>query len=268
MQRNNLEFYDQQAPSWWNEAATIYPLSRLNPLRFAYFDRLIPHWKGLAVLDVGCGGGYTCEFLAQRQAQVWGIDRSGACIDAARRHAQAAPLPITYAQGVAEALPFADATFDVVVCVDVLEHVEDLPRAIAEISRVLKPGGYFCFDTVNRTWQSQIIMIWLLENILRKIPRGIHDWRKFITPSELTHLMSAHGLGEATICGFNLFGSTLRERIASYRYYQKTGNFRVRFDDDTRIMYIGLARKEERREEGGERREEGGKKGVPPCTHF
>jgi 2-polyprenyl-6-hydroxyphenyl methylase/3-demethylubiquinone-9 3-methyltransferase len=180
--RNNLEFYDQQAVHWWSEDAVIAPLQQLNPLRFAYFDRVISDWRGLKVLDVGCGGGFTCEFLSNRGAQVYGIDQSTPCIDAAKVHAEKIGLPITYCVGVAEALPFGDASFDVVVCVDVLEHVDSPTRTVEEIGRVLKPGDMFCFDTINRTMRSRLIMIWLLENLLRQIPPGIHDWHKFITP--------------------------------------------------------------------------------------
>jgi len=142
---------------------------------------------------------------------------------------------------MAESLPWEDSYFDVVVCVDVLEHVKDPSRAIAEIARVLKPGGMFCFDTINRTARSRLIMIWLLENLLRQIPQGIHDWRKFITPQELTHWSYQAGLGNLQISGFNLFGSTVTEHIAAYRHYQRTGNFQARFDQDTRVMYIGTA---------------------------
>lgn len=241
MIRNNLLFYDQQAAEWWQEDATIAPLNRLNPLRFQYFDQSIPNWCGLKVLDVGCGGGFTCEFLAQRGAEVWGTDQSSACIEAAKAHAQQSQLDIRYRAGMAESLPWQTSYFDVVVCVDVLEHVKDPRQAIAEIARVLKPGGMFCFDTINRTARSRLIMIWLLENLLRQIPPGIHDWGKFITPQELTHWSQQAGLGNIHISGFNLFGSNVSEYIAAYRHYQRTGNFQARFDRDTRIMYIGTA---------------------------
>ncbi|WP_228054381.1 bifunctional 2-polyprenyl-6-hydroxyphenol methylase/3-demethylubiquinol 3-O-methyltransferase UbiG [Nodosilinea sp. LEGE 07298] len=241
IQRNNLAFYDQQASHWWDEAATIAPLNRLNPLRFKYFDQVIPRWQGLRVLDVGCGGGFTCEFLAQQQAQVWGLDQSAQCIKAAQDHAAVGGLPITYRCGVAEELPFETASFDVVVCVDVLEHVVDPQQAVVEISRVMRPGGVFCFDTINRTLRSRLVMIWLLETILRQIPIGIHDWKKFITPEELRAMLTQAGFGPAKIDGFNLFGSTVGETIAAYRFYQTTGKFQASFDDDTRVMYIGTA---------------------------
>jgi len=239
--RNDLTFYDQQAPHWWNETATVYPLRHLNPLRFQYFDRTIPHWEGLRVLDVGCGGGYTCEFLARRGAKVWGIDPSAACIEAAQSHAKQELLSIRYCQGAGEQLPFGDRTFDIVTCVDVLEHVDSPSQTLAEIGRVLKPGGLFCFDTINRTWQSRLVMIWLLEDLLHEIPQGIHDWHQFITPKELTHLLHKTDFSSVQIHGFNLFGSNLLEHAAALRHYWKTGNFRIRFDRDTRIMYIGTA---------------------------
>ncbi|HIK46920.1 MAG TPA: 3-demethylubiquinone-9 3-O-methyltransferase [Leptolyngbyaceae cyanobacterium M65_K2018_010] len=241
MIRNNLAFYDQQARRWWQEDALFAPLQRLNPLRFEYFDRVVPAWAGSKVLDVGCGGGFTCEFLAQRGAQVWGIDPSVACIEAARTHATQAGFSIHYHQGTAEALPFADHSFDRVVCVDVLEHVADPQQAVTEMARVLKPGGVFCFDTLNRTGRSRLIMIWLLEDLLRQIPRGLHNWSQFLTPSELTQMLLQSGLEDIHLAGFNLFGSTLAEHWATYWYYQTTGQFRVRFDDDTRVMYIGTA---------------------------
>jgi 2-polyprenyl-6-hydroxyphenyl methylase/3-demethylubiquinone-9 3-methyltransferase len=242
-QRNDLTFYDQQANQWWDETAMIAPLNRLNPLRFRYFDRALPQWQGLRVLDVGCGGGFTCEFLAQRRAQVWGLDQSAQCIAAAQAHAGAEGLPITYRCGVAEALPFEATYFDVVVCVDVLEHVASPQRAVAEMSRVLKPGGWFCFDTINRTLRSRLVMIWLLETLLRQIPVGIHDWEKFLPPQELHTMLTQSGFDSVQMAGFNLFGSTVPELIAAYRLYQATGTFDARFDDDMRVMYIGTALK-------------------------
>ena len=170
MQRNNLSYYDEWAPQWWQADGTVAPLNRLNPLRFQFFDRYIADWQGLKVLDVGCGGGFTCEFLARRGASVTGVDLSAKCIEAASRHAAEVGLSIDYVCAQGEALPFEADAFDVVTCVDVLEHVADVRGAIAQIARVLKPSGTFCFDTINRTWQSKLVMIWLLENTLRQIP--------------------------------------------------------------------------------------------------
>lgn len=243
MERNNLAFYDQQAAQWWRETATIFPLSKLNPLRFQYFDRYISHWQGLRVLDVGCGGGYTCEFLARRGAMVTGLDQSAPCIAAAQAHAAASGLEIEYHAGAAEALPFEGDRFDVVICVDVLEHVHSVAATVAEISRVLKPGGLFCFDTINRTWQSRWIMIWLLENLLRQIPRGLHDWRQFVPPEELQRLLTASGLNEIAVHGFDLLGRTPVAQVATLLHFWKTGGFQVRFDDDFSVIYIGAATK-------------------------
>ena len=248
IQRNNLLYYDQWAAQWWQKDATVAPLSRLNPLRFHFFDRYISDWQGLKVLDVGCGGGFTCEFLAQRGAQVVGVDQSAACVEAASRHAGEVGLSIDYRCAVGEKLPFAAATFDVVTCVDVLEHVADPAQTIAEISRVLKPGGQFCFDTINRTWQSRLVMIWLLENALRQIPIGVHDWDKFITPAELSKLLEQQKILPVAMTGFDLFGKGVAGKWRSLQRYWQNGEFEASFEADAdRVMYIGVATKSEQR---------------------
>lgn len=241
MERNNLAFYDQQAVQWWSETATIFPLSKLNLLRFEYFDRFIPNWQGLRVLDVGCGGGYTCEFLAQRGARVTGMDPSAACIEVAKSHAEEMGLTIDYHVGLGETLPFEDDSFDVVVCVDVLEHVQSVVATVTEIGRVMQPGGLFCFDTINRTWQSRWLMIWLLEDVLRQIPRGIHDWHQFVPPEELHHLLTQAEFSQVTLQGFDLFGRTPLAQISNLIHFLKTGGFQVQFDHNTEVMYIGTA---------------------------
>ncbi|MEL6939495.1 MAG: bifunctional 2-polyprenyl-6-hydroxyphenol methylase/3-demethylubiquinol 3-O-methyltransferase UbiG [Cyanobacteria bacterium J06598_1] len=244
MQRNNLSYYDQWAPQWWQQGATVAPLNRLNPLRFQFFDRYVFEWQQLKVLDVGCGGGFTCEFLATRGAQVVGIDQSASCIESAQRHAAKMGLAIDYRQAYGEQLPFEAGTFDVVVCVDVLEHVANLDQTIAEISRVLKPQGQFCFDTINRTWQSKLVMIWLLENTLRQIPVGIHDWQQFITPAELTELLTVHGMQPSCITGFDLFGKGILAKGRSLWRYWRSGQFQVSFEPEVdRVMYIGVGTK-------------------------
>lgn len=242
-QKNDLEFYNRVADEWWSESAKIYALQHLNAPRFQYFDRYVASWAGLRVLDVGCGGGFSCEFLAKRGAIVSGIDQSPNCINNAQRHAVLSQLDIDYQQGHAESLPYSDESFDSVVCVDVLEHVDDLRKTVLEIERVLKPGGIFCFDTINRTFRSKLIMIWLLENCLGEIPRGIHDWQKFIKPSELSTLMRELGFIDIEFAGFNIFGGTVMDNVNTYLYYQKTKTFKININEDTSVMYIGKARK-------------------------
>ncbi len=241
MPRNDLTFYDRSAAEWWQPDAKIFTLSQLNPPRFQFFDRYVPNWAGLQVLDVGCGGGYTCEFLAKRGAKVAGVDSSQACIEAAKAHAIAQTLVIDYRWGNAEALPFESAQFDVVTCVDVLEHVASAERAIAEIHRVSKPGGLFLFDTINRTCKAQVIFIWLLEDILQEIPRGIHDWKQFIPPEDLTEWMVRSGFETIEIKGFNILGSNPLEHLMAYLHYRKTGQFQLKLTSDLSLMYIGKA---------------------------
>lgn len=241
--RNDLEFYNRVAEDWWKQRSKIYALYHLNLPRFEYFDRYITNWLGLKVLDVGCGGGFTSEFLAARGAIVSGIDQENKCIIKAKEHAIENNLTIDYQVGVAENLPYEDKRFDAVICVDVLEHVQDVKQTISEIYRVLKPGGFFGFDTINRTFKSKLMMIWLLENIFQEIPQGIHDWQKFIKPEELRQLMSENGLSDFDIKGFNIFGTSILANIKSYFYYKKTGSFNIDINEDLSVMYIGKAEK-------------------------
>lgn len=243
MKKNDLAFYDSCAAQWWHPQAKIFALHHLNPLRFEYFDRHITNWQELKILDVGCGGGFSCEFMAARGAMVFGIDPSQNCIAAAKAHAANNGFEIEYQHGYAESLPYPDNFFDVVICVDVLEHIADIKQTLAEIGRVLKPGGVFCFDTINRTFKSQLIMIWLLEEILQEIPRGIHDWKKFIKPEELICLMQDNDFVNIEVKGFNLFGNTVWDHITAYGRYKKTGGFSVSINDNTSVMYIGKAKK-------------------------
>ncbi len=243
MIRNDLSLYDQNASNWWNPEAKFFALNHLNPLRFQYFDQHIANWENLTVLDVGCGGGYTCEFLVRRGVNACGIDQSAACIAVATKHSQALNYCIDYQQGYSEHLPYPDNFFDVVICVDVLEHVASLEKTIAQIGRVLKPGGCFCFDTINKTLKSRLVMIWILEIILQEIPSGIHDWQQFVSPSQLESLLSINRFTNIEITGFHLFGTNLWEHFLAYKQYKKTGDFTAKFNDDISLMYIGVAQK-------------------------
>ena len=241
MKKNDLEFYDVNAANWWDQDAKIYALHYLNKPRFEFFDRYVSDWQGLKVLDVGCGGGFSCEFMAARDVVVSGLDQSQKCIDAAQKHAIASGFNIDYRCGVGEQMPYADNTFDLALCVDVLEHVADVQQVLVEVFRILKPGGVFFFDTINRNLKSKFAMIWLMENLLGEIQKGVHDWNKFITPQDLTAWLNQTGFGQVEINGFDVFGDALRLNFKTYFVYKKTGKVSVKINNDTSINYIGKA---------------------------
>ncbi|MBD0267247.1 MAG: 3-demethylubiquinone-9 3-O-methyltransferase [Cyanobacteria bacterium Co-bin8] len=241
VKKNDLEFYDLNAERWWNEDADIYALYHLNKPRFEFFNRYVESWQELKVLDVGCGGGFSCEFMAAMGVHAYGLDQSQKCIEAAQNHARIGGYEIDYRSGLAENMPYADNAFDVVICVDVLEHVQEVPNVISEIFRVLKPNGLFFFDTINRTFKSRFVMIWLMENILGEIQKGVHDWDKFITPEELTQLLQKSGFRDLEFKGFDLFGEALRLNLASYLEYKRTNTIKVAINEDISINYIGKA---------------------------
>lgn len=185
------------------------------------------------ILEVGCGGGLICEELARRGANMTGVDPSLAALQTAREHAQQSGLAerITYKQGYAEALPYADASFQTVVCLDVLEHVRDLRATIAEITRVLTPGGVFVFDTINRTLWARIALIWYGEHFPSGGLRpGIHDYHAFIKPAELRAVLEANHLLIHEMTGFMPRGFV-------------QGRFRMRPGWFMGVSYVGYASK-------------------------
>ncbi|MGE3877356.1 MAG: bifunctional 2-polyprenyl-6-hydroxyphenol methylase/3-demethylubiquinol 3-O-methyltransferase UbiG, partial [Parvibaculaceae bacterium] len=209
--RNDLTIYDAYADEWWSgRVRWLRALHNMVPARLTGFDPLVGDWTGKRVLDLGCGGGFMAEALAQKGALVTGIDLSPGAIAIARKHAEANGLAIGYTEGAGENLAFAGRCFDVVVCVDVLEHVADLDRVIAEIHRVLKPGGLFLFDTINRTRLAAMIMVTFGENILRLLPRGTHDPERFIPPDELDRRLTKAGFTVRPFTGFGPRGITWR----------------------------------------------------------
>jgi 2-polyprenyl-6-hydroxyphenyl methylase/3-demethylubiquinone-9 3-methyltransferase len=192
------EYYEGMDELWWDPAGPAAILHAINGPRVDYYLRVLGDLDGRLVLDAGCGGGLVARELAAAGARVVGVDRSLGSLGVARR---AAGPPFRPAQGRLERLPFADGVFDAVVAADVLEHLADLPAAVAELARVLAPGGSFVFDTVNRTPWSWFTAVFGLERVLRMVPRGTHDWRLFIRPSELDHLFVAAGLRPVEIVG-------------------------------------------------------------------
>lgn len=229
--KEDSSIYDSSAAGWWDGSVRWRrQLKKLVPARFAYFDDVVADWSGQTVLDLGCGGGFMAEVLARRDAQVIGVDPSAPTIAAARDHADSTRLSIDYRQGVGEALPIESASVDVVVCVDVLEHVEDLDQVVREVRRVLKPEGLFLFDTINRTLLSAFVMVTLAERILRLLPTGTHDPSNFIRPAELTRLLEGVGFNTSQFVGF---GPRSLDRQLDFGFGRLP---------TTSIMYMGWAR--------------------------
>ncbi|MEQ8966756.1 MAG: bifunctional 2-polyprenyl-6-hydroxyphenol methylase/3-demethylubiquinol 3-O-methyltransferase UbiG [Azospirillaceae bacterium] len=199
--------YDGAADAWWERPPRwVRALANLVPARLAVFDPVIGDWRGKRVLDLGCAGGFMAEAIARRGAIVTGIDPAAATVAAARRHAEASGLAIRYDAGVGEALPYADDSFDVVVSVDVLEHVTDLEAVLDEVARVLVPGGLFCFDTINRTPFATLAVVTMGERVLRLLPRGTHDPALFIRPGELAAGLGARGFRLGPVTGLGPVG--------------------------------------------------------------
>ena len=192
--RNDLSIYDRVADQWWSdEVRWVRTLKNLVPGRLAWFDRHID-WRDKSVLDLGCAGGFMAEALATKGARVTGIDPAADSVAAARSRATLVGQDIQYDVGVGEALPYAETAFDAVVCVDVLEHVADLAKVASEVARVLRPGGMFLYDTINRNLLSRLATITVAEDILGLLPKGTHDPELFIKPKELARELTNAGL--------------------------------------------------------------------------
>jgi 2-polyprenyl-6-hydroxyphenyl methylase/3-demethylubiquinone-9 3-methyltransferase len=229
--RNDLTIYNTVADRWWSDDIRwVRTLKNLVPGRLAWFDRHID-WQGRDVLDLGCAGGFMAEALARRGAHVTGIDPAADAIDAARAHARESGLRIGYDVGVGEALPYESASFDAVVCVDVLEHVADLNKVLSEVARTLRPGGLFLFDTINRTLLARLATITVAEDVLRLLPRGTHDPAMFIRPTELRAAMQRAGLVPGPVTGLGPRGLNRRLDLIF-------GPLPL-----TAILYMGIAQK-------------------------
>jgi 2-polyprenyl-6-hydroxyphenyl methylase / 3-demethylubiquinone-9 3-methyltransferase len=229
--RNDLTIYDAVADRWWSDDIRwVRTLKNMVPGRLRWFDRQID-WTGKDVLDLGCAGGFMAEAMARRGARVSGIDPAAGAINAARAHAAKGGLQIAYDVGVGESLPYPDRAFDAVVCVDVLEHVADLDLVLAQVARVLRPGGLFLFDTINRTLLARLATITIAEDVLRLLPRGTHDPAMFIRPAELRRAMQGAGLVPGPMTGLGPRGLNRRLDLTF-------GPLPV-----TAVIYMGLARK-------------------------
>ncbi len=195
--------FEQLASRWWDTGSEFKPLHDINPLRLDYIDS----HAGLAgkrVLDVGCGGGILAESMALRGAQVTGIDLGEAPLAVARLHLLESGAQVDYRYISAEQLATEQpASFDVVTCMEMLEHVPDPAASVAACAQLVKPGGAVFFSTINRNPKAYLFAILGAEYLLRLLPRGTHDYRKFIRPSELEAWARSAGLSLRDLSGMD-----------------------------------------------------------------
>lgn len=199
--RAEVSKFEQLAERWWDPHSEFKPLHQINPLRLDYIDARAS-LPGKQVLDVGCGGGILAESMAARGANVVGIDMGEAPLEVARLHLLESGEEVDYrhmaAEQLAEEMP---AAFDVVTCMEMLEHVPDPASVVAACATLVKPGGHVFLSTINRNPKSYLFAIVGAEYVLRLLPRGTHDYAKFIRPSELSHWLRDAGLDADDITG-------------------------------------------------------------------
>jgi 2-polyprenyl-6-hydroxyphenyl methylase/3-demethylubiquinone-9 3-methyltransferase len=209
---NEIARFTALAESWWDPEGKFKPLHRFNPTRLAFIrDRVIAHFgrsgddprplERLRLLDIGCGGGLVSEPMARLGAAVTGIDAAERNVGVARRHAELSGLAIDYRHAAAEELAQAGERFDVVLCLEVVEHVADVPAFLEACSALVRPGGCMVLATINRTPQAFALAIVGAEYVLGWLPRGTHRWRKFVRPSELAAALRPHGIDVTELVG-------------------------------------------------------------------
>ncbi len=191
LEPKEIEKFSAIAAQWWDEQGDFAPLHRINPVRIGHIRQTVQsHFqrediKGLSVIDIGCGGGLVSEPLTRLGAKVTGIDGAEKNIKTAIAHAQQTDLNIDYRTTTAEDLAAKGAQFDVVLALEVIEHVADVDLFLQSITTLAKPGGVIIISTINRTLKAYALAIIGAEYILRWLPRGTHEWKKFLKPSEI-----------------------------------------------------------------------------------
>lgn len=198
---DELSKFGRHAPDWWDPRGPLRTLHAINPVRLRYIDAAVT-LSGKSVLDVGCGGGLLCEAMARNNARVTGIDASSAVIVTAKAHRDEQQLDIEYAVCTAEQFASEGVRrFDAVTCMELLEHVPDPPALLRACARLLEPGGSLVLATLNRTLKAYAAAVLGAEYVLRLLPRGTHDYARFIRPSELRRWLVAAGLDVVDISG-------------------------------------------------------------------
>ena len=214
---NELEKFSQLAHHWWDKNSEFKPLHEINPLRIEWIDRHVK-LAGKTVLDIGCGGGILAESMAERGAMVTGIDLSEKALGVARLHLLESGNKVDYQYRSAEELAKSSATrFDIVTCMEMLEHVPEPASVVAACAALVKPGGHVFFSTINRNAKAYTLAIIGAEYLLKMLPRGTHEYAKFIKPAELSRWAKSAGLQPDEIIGL-----TYNPLSSKYRLCQDT----------------------------------------------
>ena len=193
--------FEELASRWWDRESEFKPLHDINPLRVDFIDQLAS-LNGKKILDVGCGGGILSEAMAHRGAEVTGIDMGEAPLKVAKLHGLESGVSVSYRQITVEELASEQpGSYDVVTCMEMMEHVPDPSSIVDACSRLVKPGGHVFFSTLNRNPKSYMMAIVGAEHLLKLVPKGTHDFKKFIRPSELANWIRQSGLQSKKITG-------------------------------------------------------------------
>jgi 2-polyprenyl-6-hydroxyphenyl methylase/3-demethylubiquinone-9 3-methyltransferase len=222
--------FEELAARWWDPNSEFKPLHEINPLRLDYIDRTAS-LTGKDVLDVGCGGGILSESMAVRGAKVTGIDMGEMPLKVAELHTLESGVEVEYRQVPVESLAIESPQgFDIVTCMEMLEHVPDPASVVGACAQLVRPGGFVFFSTINRNPKSYLLAIIGAEYLLRMLPRGTHDYARFIRPSELDGWIRAAGMRSTDITGM-----TYNPLTASYRLSK----------DDVDVNYLVTCRLED-----------------------
>ncbi|WP_416400111.1 bifunctional 2-polyprenyl-6-hydroxyphenol methylase/3-demethylubiquinol 3-O-methyltransferase UbiG [Alicycliphilus denitrificans] len=223
-----LAKFSELAHRWWDPDSEFRPLHQINPLRLEWINQLSP-LEGQKVLDVGCGGGILSDSMARKGAEVTGIDLASKALRVARLHALEAQTPrVQYREiSVEELAQESPGSFDTVTCMEMLEHVPDPQSVVTACARLVKPGGWVFFSTINRNAKAFALAIVGAEYLLKMLPQGTHEYAKFIRPSELAGACRNAGLDVLQVRGM--------------QYNPLTGRYRL--SGDTSVNYMFAARR-------------------------